>query len=73
MAILFGCHGKKEICKAPAGKEDPVKYQQGKILLYTSRESRPCYAPAGKEDPVVHEQGKKTLLNLSLVWPCIET
>ena len=52
MAILFD---KKERdrrpCEAPAGKEDPLKNQQGKKTLWsTSWERRPFEVPAGKED-----------------------
>ena len=44
---------KKQNCEAPAGKEDPVKHQQGKKNpLHTSRERKPCCTPEGKEDPV---------------------
>ena len=51
--LLFGCHGKWEICKVPAGKKDSFKYQQGKnSLLLTSRERRHCCTQAGKEDHV---------------------
>ena len=69
MAILFGCHGKilnQEICEATAGKEDPIKEQQGKKpLSHTSRERNPFCTPAVKEDPVEHQQRKKTLLCIS--------
>ena len=53
---FVGCHGKKEICKAPAGEKDPVKHQQGKKTLLHE-----------EEDPVLHQQGKNTMLSLSLV------
>ena len=33
---------KQEICKAPEQKEDPVKHQQEKNLLHTSKERRHC-------------------------------